>query len=109
MAKFGEVRSVSRGFGGLGRTLALCLNDGFKLEMRFGFPRFRETEAYILERLAARSPFGCGSPVLAGPDQQRIGVSPGFQRLNRLTRLAIASLLPQPDSIPLPPPPLTPP
>jgi hypothetical protein len=49
-----EVRSVSRGFGAWG-DMVLVLNDGAKLEMR-SLPRFRETEAYILERMAARTP-----------------------------------------------------
>ena len=48
-----EVRSVSRGFGAWG-DMVLVLNDGARLEMR-SVPSFRETEAYILERMAARS------------------------------------------------------
>jgi len=48
-----EVRTVSRGFGAWG-DMVLVLNDGAKLEMR-SLPRFRETEAYILERMAART------------------------------------------------------
>ncbi|APD49242.1 MULTISPECIES: PH domain-containing protein [Synechococcaceae] len=67
-----EVRSVSRGFGAWG-DMVLVLNDGFKLEMR-SVPRFRETEAYILERLAARSPSGAVAG-LAGPDSKGFGVS----------------------------------
>jgi len=51
-----EVRSVSRGFGAWG-DMVLVLTDGAKLEMR-SLPRFRETEAYILERMAARRPNG---------------------------------------------------
>jgi hypothetical protein len=51
-----EVRSVSRGFGAWG-DMVLVLTDGAKLEMR-SLPRFRETEAYILERMAARRPSG---------------------------------------------------
>jgi hypothetical protein len=47
-----EVRSVPRGFGAWG-DMVLVLNDGARLEMR-AVPRFRETEAYILERMAAR-------------------------------------------------------
>jgi hypothetical protein len=46
-----EVRSVARGFGFWG-DMVLVLNDGMKLEMR-AVPRYRETEAYILERMAA--------------------------------------------------------
>lgn len=67
-----EVRSVSRGFGAWG-DMVLVLNDGFKLEMR-SVPRFRETEAYILERLAARSPSAAVAG-LAGPDSKGFGVS----------------------------------
>ncbi|MCT0212896.1 MULTISPECIES: PH domain-containing protein [unclassified Synechococcus] len=52
-AQIREVRSVSRGFGAWG-DMVLVLNDGAKLEMR-SLPRFRETEAYILERMAARN------------------------------------------------------
>ena len=48
-----EVRSVSRGFGAWG-DMVLVLNDGARLEMR-SVPSFRETEAFILERMAARS------------------------------------------------------
>ena len=48
-----EVRTVSRGFGAWG-DMVLVLNDGARLEMR-SVPSFRETEAYILERMAARS------------------------------------------------------
>jgi hypothetical protein len=47
-----EVRSVPRGFGAWG-DMVLVLNDGAKLEMR-SVPRFRETEAYILEQMARR-------------------------------------------------------
>ncbi len=47
-----EVRSVPRGFGAWG-DMVLVLTDGARLEMR-AVPRFRETEAYILERMAAR-------------------------------------------------------
>jgi hypothetical protein len=46
-----EVRSVARGFGFWG-DMVLVLNDGMKLEMR-AVPRYREAEAYILERMAA--------------------------------------------------------
>ena len=48
-----EVRTVSRGFGAWG-DMVLVLIDGARLEMR-SVPSFRETEAYILERMAARS------------------------------------------------------
>ncbi|MCP9801448.1 PH domain-containing protein [Synechococcus sp. RedBA-s] len=48
-----EVRSVPRGFGAWG-DMVLVLSDGAKLEMR-SMPRFRETEAYILEQMARRS------------------------------------------------------
>ena len=48
-----EVRTVSRGFGAWG-DMVLVLNDGARLEMR-SVPSFRETEAFILERMAARS------------------------------------------------------
>ncbi|QEY30921.1 PH domain-containing protein [Synechococcus sp. RSCCF101] len=47
-----EVRSVPRGLGAWG-DMVLVLRDGTKLEMR-SVPRFRETEAYILERMQAR-------------------------------------------------------
>ena len=56
-----EVRSVSRGFGAWG-DMVLVLNDGARLEMR-SVPSFRETEAYILERLAARSSAPADKPV----------------------------------------------
>ena len=56
-----EVRSVSRGFGAWG-DMVLVLNDGARLEMR-SVPNFRETEAYILERMAARSPAPADKPV----------------------------------------------
>ena len=48
-----EVRSVSRGFGAWG-DMVLVLSDGARLEMR-SVPNFRQTEEYILERIAARS------------------------------------------------------
>lgn len=54
-----EVRSVPRGFGAWG-DMVLVLNDGAKLEMR-AVPRFRETEAYILERMAARGSGAAGA------------------------------------------------
>ena len=52
-AQIKEVRTVSRGFGAWG-DMVLVLNDGARLEMR-SVPSFRETEAFILERMAARS------------------------------------------------------
>ena len=55
-----EVRSVSRGFGAWG-DMVLVLNDGARLEMR-SVPS-RETEAYILERMAARSSAPADKPV----------------------------------------------
>jgi hypothetical protein len=61
-----EVRSVPRGLGAWG-DMVLVLRDGSKLEMR-SVPRFRETEAYILERMAART----GGPS-AGSDAERRG------------------------------------
>jgi len=48
-----EVRTVSRGFGAWG-DMVLVLSDGARLEMR-SVPNFRQTEEYILERIAARS------------------------------------------------------
>ena len=56
-----EVRSVSRGFGAWG-DMVLVLNDGARLEMR-SVPSFRETETYILERMAARSSAPADKPV----------------------------------------------
>jgi len=53
-----EVRSVARGLGFWG-DMVLVLTDGSKLEMR-AMPRFRETETYIRERIAARSSGGKG-------------------------------------------------
>jgi len=47
-----EVLSVPRGFGAWG-DMVLVLSDGSRLEMR-SVPRFRELEAYIEERRAAR-------------------------------------------------------
>jgi hypothetical protein len=47
-----EVRSVPRGFGAWG-DMVLVLSDGARLEMR-AVPRFRELEAFIEERRAAR-------------------------------------------------------
>ena len=48
-----EVRTVPRGFGAWG-DMVLVLSDGARLEMR-SVPNFRQTEEYILERIAARS------------------------------------------------------
>ena len=48
-----EVRTVSRCFGAWG-DMVLVLSDGARLEMR-SVPNFRQTEEYILERMAARS------------------------------------------------------
>ena len=48
-----EVRTVSRGFGAWG-DMVLVLSDGARLEMR-SVPNFRQTEEYILERMATRS------------------------------------------------------
>ena len=48
-----EVRSVPRGFGAWG-DMVLVLNDGARLEMR-SMPRFRDVEAYILERMTTRT------------------------------------------------------
>jgi hypothetical protein len=56
-----EVRCVSRGFGAWG-DMVLVLNDGARLEMR-SVPSFRETEAYILERMVARSSAPADKPV----------------------------------------------
>jgi hypothetical protein len=42
--------------------MVLVLNDGARLEMR-SVPNFRETEAYILERMAARSSAPADKPV----------------------------------------------
>ena len=48
-----EVRSVPRGFGAWG-DMVLVLSDGARLEMR-SMPRFRDVEAYILERMTTRT------------------------------------------------------
>ena len=48
-----EVRTVPRGFGAWG-DMVLVLTDGARLELR-SMPRFREIEAYILERIQKRS------------------------------------------------------
>ena len=52
-SQISEVRTVPRGFGAWG-DMVLVLNDGARLEMR-SLPRFREVEAYILERIHKRS------------------------------------------------------
>ena len=48
-----EVRTVPRGFGAWG-DMVLVLQDGARLELR-SMPRFREVEAYILERISSRA------------------------------------------------------
>ena len=48
-----EVRTVPRGFGAWG-DMVLVLKDGARLELR-SMPRFREVEAYILERISNRA------------------------------------------------------
>ena len=52
-SQISEVRTVPRGIGAWG-DMVLVLNDGARLEMR-SLPRFREVEAYILERINKRS------------------------------------------------------
>ena len=52
-SQISEVRTVPRGFGAWG-DMVLVLNDGARLEMR-SLPRFREVEAYSLERINKRS------------------------------------------------------
>ncbi|MGB1621631.1 MAG: PH domain-containing protein [Synechococcus sp.] len=56
-----EVRTVPRGLGAWG-DMVLVLKDGARLEMR-SLPNFREIEAYILERMAARSSAPSDKPV----------------------------------------------
>ena len=56
-----EVRSVPRGFGAWG-DMVLVLNDGARLEMR-SMPRFRDVEAYILERMTTRTSAPADKPV----------------------------------------------
>ena len=51
-SQISEVRTVARGFGAWG-DMVLVLKDGAKLELR-SMPRFREVEAYILERISSR-------------------------------------------------------
>jgi len=55
-----EVRSVPRGFGFWG-DMVLVLSDGMKLEMR-AVPRYREAEAFILERMAAAAKTAGSTP-----------------------------------------------
>ena len=56
-----EVRTVPRGLGAWG-DMVLVLKDGARLEMR-SLPNFREIEAFILERIAARA---------AGPSEKPV-------------------------------------
>ena len=56
-----EVRTVPRGFGAWG-DMVLVLNDGARLEMR-SMPNFRDIEAFILERIAARDASPAEKPV----------------------------------------------
>ena len=56
-----EVRTVPSGFGAWG-DMVLVLNDGARLEMR-SVPNFREIEAFILERIAARAASPAEKPV----------------------------------------------
>ena len=56
-----EVRSVPRGFGAWG-DMVLVLSDGARLELR-SVPRFRDVEAYILERMAERQSIPEQKPV----------------------------------------------
>jgi hypothetical protein len=51
-SQISEVRTVPRGFGAWG-DMVLVLKDGARLELR-SMPRFREVEAYILERINTR-------------------------------------------------------
>ena len=51
-SQISEVRTVPRGFGAWG-DMVLVLKDGARLELR-SMPRFREVEAYILERIKSR-------------------------------------------------------
>ncbi|WP_250397357.1 MULTISPECIES: PH domain-containing protein [unclassified Synechococcus] len=51
-SQISEVRTVPRGFGAWG-DMVLVLKDGARLELR-SMPRFREVEAYILERISSR-------------------------------------------------------
>ena len=48
-SQISEVRSIPRGLGSYG-DMVVVLKDGARLEMR-SIPNFRETEAYILEKI----------------------------------------------------------
>ena len=52
-SQISEVRTVPRGFGAWG-AMVLVLKDGARLALR-SMPRFREVEAYILERITTRA------------------------------------------------------
>ena len=52
-SQISEVRTVPRGFGAWG-DMVLVLKDGARLELR-SMPRFREVEAYILERISSHA------------------------------------------------------
>ena len=56
-----DVRSIPRGLGGWG-DMVLILKDDAKLEMR-SVPRFRETEAFILEHIGNRPAKGTSADV----------------------------------------------
>ena len=56
-----EVRTVPRGFGAWG-DMVLVLTDGARLELR-SMPRFRDVEAYILERIQQRGSTPAEKPV----------------------------------------------
>ena len=56
-----EVRTVPRGFGAWG-DMVLVLTDGARLELR-SMPRFRDVEAYILERIKQRGSTPAEKPV----------------------------------------------
>ena len=65
-SKINEVRAIPRGLAFWG-DMVLVLDDGARLEMR-AVPRFREAEADINERIAARTPAvpnGFGRPQAA--------------------------------------------
>ena len=48
-SQISEIRAIPRGLGSYG-DMVLYLKDGARLEMR-SIPKFRETEAYILEKI----------------------------------------------------------
>ena len=48
-SQIAEIRAIPRGLGSYG-DMVLVLKDGARLEMR-SIPNFRETEAYILEKI----------------------------------------------------------